>query len=748
MSKKKLYINHDPEAHHDYMLGIVLRENTRNWFYENFVNLCALYGETLLIEFTDICESIYQKFLLSTGVYSIDEILSEEALKFYLIDKINKDSYSGIWVDEYHIPGTARYQKEHFVHTILIYGYDDECEIFNALHFNPEHGVIDLNIAYCAMFCAFFDIKNHYRNGGGAITLTESIISCKYSPRAIHSKYDIHSFMFALREYVFAQNKNDGLISGIGIYNRFINDLEENNNIVYRSLHTLTLHKSFIFSRLNHIAKLFDVSSLFLEYIDKYKDIVKKMERIRLANIKQNAIDKLGFVATLSTNQTYREKLSKTLAEVRDMEQDLLLKVYSEIKNISHHKSAVLGELICEDKYSVNKTNENITVTLDKAQYCSCIDIINIDDFFTYSHPGKIIFDDNSEILVEDSYIKGRSIILKNKFFKNFKFITNSMENIKFNIYSLPKQLEWVFEKPCLDWHAVVDIADVKYDEEAMICEVIGKDPYIVANSISFDARVAKYIYVQIKTEYDSCAIQLLFATEDNKDLTEEKSSVIAVSPCDDYQTYIFDMSDNLEWKGVITSLRLDIAHYDIKEPIGKCYIKKITVTDKLPIYNSKEQFSKTQGVLGWSYMSYNAGTTYKELLWDDNNKHWCALIGNENSGGINMKYLGIDATTQTSCCNYASARIWTCPASGKYKIDVLYIKKTYGQKSRFQIRLNHRILNSTMESEYSLSTELQMCCLERLCFEFYNADQTTVEYANITVVISKIESEDNISIV
>ena len=722
------------------MLGIVLRSNTRNWFYENFINLCALPGEALLIEFTDIREAAYHTFLSTTGRVGIDEIIDSETLLSYIKNKINDESYSGIWVDEYHIPGTARYGEYHFVHTILIYGYDDDKRIFYANHFNIDQGVIKLEIDYEILCQSFFDVKNYYMYGGGDITFTESILCFKYLPRAVYSAFNLNAFAFQLRDYLFSKYKNEDVTAGIGIYDRFIYGLENNDFIPYRSLHTLAIHKKYLSERLRYISRTFDVSQSFLKYTDDYADIVKQMEIIRSLNLKQNIIGGKRHAAIISDNPNYIKKLISALKDVSLKERELLLNIHLEIKNIYGQKNNLYTEAVNENEYTRENTDEGIVkITFNEPYQIACIDVTDNSDVFMYSPPAVIHFNDEDEMLFKDGNTRFRRIIIKNKRLNSFKYSTaidvKSADKLDFIFYKLPLKLEWNFNSPNWDWYGAHDIMDMKYENDALMCEISGDDPYIIANKVSFDADIAKYVYITMRTDCDSCAMQLFFTTENFRDTCAEASLVTTISPGDCYITYVFDMSGNPMWRGVVNTLRLDIAHYDTVLKSGKCYIKNIQITNKFPLYSSKDDFCREQGVLGWSYMSYNTGSTYRELVWSNEKLGWFY-----NSEG-NIKHLSINAANQISCCDHASARVWTCPASGSYKIDIVYVKETMGSKCRFCFRRGGEILISTMESELYRSLTLDLKFGEKLSMEFHNGDQYTVETAATEMKIEKLES-------
>lgn len=129
---------------------ISAKDNLKNWINQNFMLPVAYlktdgaldymitdgvrYGanyrnpETVL-RHCFVCGSIMR------NVKSIVELL---------IDRLDEDWYSVIFVDQYYIKGTAAYQQWHYSHEIFIYGYDKNRRIFKAVSYGHKMFMLDI----------------------------------------------------------------------------------------------------------------------------------------------------------------------------------------------------------------------------------------------------------------------------------------------------------------------------------------------------------------------------------------------------------------------------------------------------------------------------------------------------------------------------------------------------------------------------------------------------------------------------
>ncbi len=104
------------------------------WFIENFNNYFVdetydvLYYEWSSREFLCIYDEILQ----------FEDISDKKDIVGAVIDAINQDGYVVLYCDRFYIKGSPHYQKEHYPHDLLIYGYDNDSKVFNFIDINID----------------------------------------------------------------------------------------------------------------------------------------------------------------------------------------------------------------------------------------------------------------------------------------------------------------------------------------------------------------------------------------------------------------------------------------------------------------------------------------------------------------------------------------------------------------------------------------------------------------------------------
>lgn len=129
--KKELYTNMSPETHLSYYLNIILKKDLYPWFYENYINIYWVGNEnSSYINFYDNHDDdSYGRFMEERYYKKYNDYTNSAELIDSIIQNIDNDFYALIWIDKYYVPGVIEYNKYHFVHTVMIYGYDDTVKI-------------------------------------------------------------------------------------------------------------------------------------------------------------------------------------------------------------------------------------------------------------------------------------------------------------------------------------------------------------------------------------------------------------------------------------------------------------------------------------------------------------------------------------------------------------------------------------------------------------------------------------------
>lgn len=134
-SIKILQLNTEPPVsvynHHAFGTGIITTAPWgMNWIYNNYIML-GFYPDEGALTFDFYMDYIYcqpvfdREFLSNSIIRYIKE--KPESL---VISQVNEGKYVECCVDEYYIPNREAYKTYHFIHNLLIYGYDDNKKLF------------------------------------------------------------------------------------------------------------------------------------------------------------------------------------------------------------------------------------------------------------------------------------------------------------------------------------------------------------------------------------------------------------------------------------------------------------------------------------------------------------------------------------------------------------------------------------------------------------------------------------------
>lgn len=750
MSRKELpsLVTRDTEP--SFHLAAFMRSDMYQWLYEHFVNVSLRCESVAFYEWTDnYIDQSYRYMYENRHTYQFNEIKSD--INAFIRNMVNNDYYIFTYIDRYHITTNDYYKQYHFVHPLMITGYDDK-EGFICIDFDPRHGPLKVIISYDEFDIAFADCEKYYDCGAYADILKEIAICIKLNNSFIasgnskrrqyaHYTFSINRFISELHDYLYGVVRagvpyepfkfgSVRLVYGIHTYDellRYFDIFVENRySLRFKTLHDFTLHKWMLQTRLNYVADMYDISETCREAIIEYNEVYKKAERLRLLNIKCNMRDHIQ-INSLSYNQEFVNAFKKIIPELREMEISILSRVYNELKNGAERKNAKLVQYV---NYERASTKGGEQIIFNEVQSIHRIDIILSPDIPENSCI-KLTFDssDYTEYILQPEHIKRRYAVIDIYPIQHTENLTITADtNIEFGkfeyrFYTRSNELNWNFNENRFD--NVYPVSDLRFDH-SINAELIGNDPSIWMKA-DFFADDLKYIIINYRTCCRSNIAEIRF-TDEMCGIYEKR---FTVAPTDEIYEYIVDMSDHPDWKGRIQVLRFDPISYDNEDERGDCVIESIKLSSQLPVYRSSDQFVAAQGLNGWSYHTFNEDVTYREMVIDENGVH--AIEHNE---------ITISSCEQTSAVQLASARIWTCPACGTYKVNCNAVLTTDGKQCKFSIKHNHtpiyvsEKLIQDQQNEYDETLTLEKG--ETLRFEFYNHNQNTVETLNISVAIEK----------
>ena len=607
-------INTSKETNINFYLSMILAdERLYGWFYERFVNIAICEG---IVDFVDNIN--YNSIIGHVRSYSWKE-MQQKNLSSVVQSIICGGGFLMFWVDEYDLPCSMRHKKQHFVHPILIYGYDNDKKIYNAWFFDINSGYRTDVISYNDMDKAIYNVNEYYMYGGSpeAIALTVNI----YQVYTLFPKlpFNISIFLRHLKDYLYAQNdtmtkwyslirpeycRQGNVVYGINVYSKIIDLINDNKLIAhfnYKSLHDFILHKKHLLLRLEYIRKHYDTGIEFNECISKIKYVNDLLEKIRIFNMKIQMKEGMH-PATLNTSPEFISKLTAMLKEAYHIEIKVIPEICNILAKLTYPKKYLEEQNACIFSLSDGRiTDDYIEFNLEnESLYLYRIDIVRENEYkITDTHERLILNDTYIYYIEPDSamYTPVRTINVDPCRINKIKLYTNT-DNLMLKIVLFPLNTketnDLLFEFNNHNdrdrWHNHNDMDNIQYENGVMIFKITGIDPYMICDDINIDADKIKYINIRMQSTDDSDMAEVFFTTVDSPYLSQDKAIRFHINPNDDMRTYTIDMREYEKWKGIVRSIRLDPVHY-MKNQTGNknnstCSIESISFTAEKPYAN------------------------------------------------------------------------------------------------------------------------------------------------------------------
>ena len=221
------------------------------------------------------------------------------------------------------------YKNRHFIHEILVYGYDETEKSLDVIGYNFDGIYTTFKYSYDEFNLAFekgLEIKPDY--------LKEDIQLIKV--RAFYMKYsfDLNRFNTELQNYInstpdtkklfYSLADNSTPNYGINVYKEMANYLEYNNknNIRLRlvNIHFFYEHKSSMLKKFEYIFNNYNTLTKFTDNLNLYFEVEKESNLLRLYCLKQmvngNSIDKNQLQEYSNSIVKINNKEEKIISEI------------------------------------------------------------------------------------------------------------------------------------------------------------------------------------------------------------------------------------------------------------------------------------------------------------------------------------------------------------------------------------------------------------------------------------------------
>ena len=522
--------------------------------------------------------------------YTWDETI-KEGIHSIVEDSIRLDCFLNIWADEYNLSCSARFQKYHFVHPIIVYGYDNEKAVFNTWFFDILKGYRAVEINQEDFENAIENVHQHYLEGGrNDETLSKTVMVFKVSDTIPSLPFNLQVFISQLKDYLYSQNNDllkwytlsrpqlydsNNIVYGMQVYLNLIN-MARRDELNYKTLHDFVMHKMQLLIRFRYIQDHYETNNDYNNCVIEMRKVWELLEHIRLLNIKYQIQDN-DFPAILCHKPEYLLKLASVLLEAYEIEKRTIPELYKQLTSLSYPKEYLEKKNIIQFDMSVGKLKKNyFEFDLNEGPKCIYrIDIVRKDRYEYIADQEKIILDDETVYYVETDtpdHSPVRTVNFKAHLVNNIKFYTNT-EKLRFELIlfllhrqeDVNKDRTLYFNQGNSAWYRFNEIENVRYGDY-MEFDITGRDPNMTHDDIGVNADYIKYIQIRMETNDSSDSAQLFFTTVESPILSEYKSICFHIDPNDKMKVYTLDMSNHPAWKGWIQSIRFDPVNYMINQ--------------------------------------------------------------------------------------------------------------------------------------------------------------------------------------
>ena len=291
MSKLILPINTIPPIkiynHHAFGTGIVTTiPEGMNWIYNNYI-LISYYPDEGPLTFDYYMDYIYCQPVFDRESIS-DELLAVmkwDAVKLF-VEAIKQNKYVITCVDEFYIPQREAYENFHFIHNIIIYGFDtDEKRFYTAGY--DEHG------KYTAQTITYKELQ---RSKPRKITFLRFRSDLDYEIEPEYIKQQFFQYNGTVKLNPVGSYPREGRLVGVDAVNGLMDyiklSIDAHTAIDIRPVQLLYEHRTIMKQRIEKLIAMGSFSDDILsEYIDQAKQCDILCKRVMLYNVRQSGKD-------------------------------------------------------------------------------------------------------------------------------------------------------------------------------------------------------------------------------------------------------------------------------------------------------------------------------------------------------------------------------------------------------------------------------------------------------------------------
>ncbi len=356
-------------------------EETRDWYYENFINICCDNWKNprfLNVGNGALClySNVFEYSTCNYHDFPLNSIVNK------LKSELNKGNYAFIYLEEYHIVAKNAYMSFHFRHQSLIYGYDDAEQVFNAIAFDKTGHYAELKYSYK-------EVKKAYIGGADCedslIIEPFGVIFFKVMPKFTHelslinvinSLYDYINGSFP-KDYKYTHSnliQNKMIVPqyqtpegpfGLNVVSEMIDMIQKQSSGImsfgeFKSVHFLYEHAQMLLERIEYYKKFVTADAGYDSLISQCRNIVDRYQQARLLFLKMFTTN--GHCENIIENQkSYIKRITTILNDLIPDEKIILRNVIGYLRKALNNRSIKESPL----PYSKLKPNVDYSLSFD-----------------------------------------------------------------------------------------------------------------------------------------------------------------------------------------------------------------------------------------------------------------------------------------------------------------------------------------------------------------------------------------------
>lgn len=311
-------------------------DNYKNWYMSNYIQIFASEEKGYVLmnyleprdSFIDVADVVCLGFHM---------FRKEDDFLEFIKDKLSRGYYIIANLDERELKHTGSYQKEHYVHSRLLYGYDEERQVVKGIGFDDSWIFNWVENDFLEVQKAYIGALQYYKESApwcewSGIQLIKPRTPEKQFPFSIKRFVkELHDYVYscedAYRLYSFNLN-SEKVVYGINTYDLVIEKLnymlKGEVHIDYRAIHLLYEQICGLHEKIAYIFGELYKNEEILQKNDKLQEMIQELNRIR---IQWFAIDYREY-ENLEEHKAVFQEIIETLQVIKKQQKQVLSDIY------------------------------------------------------------------------------------------------------------------------------------------------------------------------------------------------------------------------------------------------------------------------------------------------------------------------------------------------------------------------------------------------------------------------------------